>query len=265
MDGFITSVVDAGYTCSVDRSSPLCVKHNGPHGQPDVMGYHDAREIPNYWTWASTYMLQDHLFAPTDSWTLPSHLFLVSGWSASCSVVPPDELPVRRVLVASGDETAPRGDQSVLRLDRHHLSAARRGCELAVLRGGDLVREPLPRGRRLQRGAESFAVVHDGAPKPPTRQHRDAPGLPRRGANRHAAVGVVARPGQRSDQRAPRLGWAADRRTDLRHEDGRRRHAESLLGHVGDLPHVGRLGRVLRSRGATSSTSTVTACACPAS
>ena len=85
MDGFITSVVDAGYTCSVDRSSPLCLKHNGPQGQPDVMGYHDAREIPNYWTWASTYMLQDHLFAPTDSWTLPSHLFLVSGWSASCS------------------------------------------------------------------------------------------------------------------------------------------------------------------------------------
>jgi phospholipase C len=85
MDGFISSVVDSRYTCSVDRSTPLCAKHNGPQGQPDVMGYHDAREIPNYWTWASTYMLQDHLFAPTDSWTLPSHLYLVSGWSASCS------------------------------------------------------------------------------------------------------------------------------------------------------------------------------------
>ena len=85
MDGFIGSTVDARFTCSVDRTSSLCRKHNGPLGQPDVMGYHDAREIPNYWAWASTYLLQDRLFAPVDSWTLPSHLFLVSGWSASCS------------------------------------------------------------------------------------------------------------------------------------------------------------------------------------
>jgi phospholipase C len=85
MDGFIRSAVAARYTCSVDRRTPLCLAHNGPAGQPDVMGYHDAREIPNYWTWASDYLLQDRLFAPADSWTLPSHLFLVSAWSASCA------------------------------------------------------------------------------------------------------------------------------------------------------------------------------------
>jgi len=85
MDGFINTVVSAGYSCAADRSSSLCQHHNGPQGQPDVMGYHDAREIPNYWTWASTYLLQDRLFAPTDSWTLPSHLYLVSAWSAECS------------------------------------------------------------------------------------------------------------------------------------------------------------------------------------
>ena len=28
---------------------------------------------------------QDHLYAPSDSWTLPSHLSLVSGWSARCT------------------------------------------------------------------------------------------------------------------------------------------------------------------------------------
>jgi phospholipase C len=49
------------------------------------MGYHDAREIPNYWSYAEHYLLQDRMFAPSDSWTLPSHLFLVSGWSALCS------------------------------------------------------------------------------------------------------------------------------------------------------------------------------------
>ena len=39
----------------------------GPQRQPDVMGYHDAREIPNYWAYAEHFMLQDHMFAPTDS------------------------------------------------------------------------------------------------------------------------------------------------------------------------------------------------------
>ena len=28
----------------------------------DVMGYHDAREIPNYWTYAENFVLQDHMF-----------------------------------------------------------------------------------------------------------------------------------------------------------------------------------------------------------
>jgi len=30
-------------------------------------------------------VLQDRMFAPADSWTLPAHLFLVSGWSALCT------------------------------------------------------------------------------------------------------------------------------------------------------------------------------------
>jgi phospholipase C len=52
---------------------------------PDVMGYHDAREIPNYWSWAHDFALQDHMFEPTASWSLPAHLYMVSGWSAQCS------------------------------------------------------------------------------------------------------------------------------------------------------------------------------------
>ncbi len=55
-------------------------------GQPtqDVMSYHDRGQIPNYWAYADTYLLQDNLFEPVESWTLPSHLFLVSAWSARC-------------------------------------------------------------------------------------------------------------------------------------------------------------------------------------
>ncbi len=50
------------------------------------MGYHDAREIPNYWTYAQDFVLQDRMFEPNASWSLPEHLFMVSEWSARCSV-----------------------------------------------------------------------------------------------------------------------------------------------------------------------------------
>jgi phospholipase C len=50
------------------------------------MGYHTAAEIPNYWTYANDFVLQDHMFEPTLSWSLPAHLFMVSEWSAICSV-----------------------------------------------------------------------------------------------------------------------------------------------------------------------------------
>jgi phospholipase C len=49
------------------------------------MGYHDWHEIPNYWAYAKHFVLQDHLFEPDTSWSLPQHLFMVSGWSARCS------------------------------------------------------------------------------------------------------------------------------------------------------------------------------------
>jgi phospholipase C len=49
------------------------------------MSYMTKREIPNYWAYAKRFVLQDHLFAPADSWTLPAHLFLVSAWAAHCS------------------------------------------------------------------------------------------------------------------------------------------------------------------------------------
>ncbi len=49
------------------------------------MGYHDAREIPNYWKYAQSYVLQDHMFEPNQSWSWPQHLYMVSEWSAFCT------------------------------------------------------------------------------------------------------------------------------------------------------------------------------------
>ena len=55
-------------------------------GRPDVMGYHDGADIPNYWTYAKDFVLQDHMFESDASWSLPEHLFLVSEWSARCRI-----------------------------------------------------------------------------------------------------------------------------------------------------------------------------------
>ncbi|MDQ1481785.1 MAG: hypothetical protein QOI44_2646, partial [Actinomycetota bacterium] len=51
----------------------------------DVMGYHVQSDIPNYWKYAQQFVLQDRMFEPNSSWSLPSHLFQVSGWSALCA------------------------------------------------------------------------------------------------------------------------------------------------------------------------------------
>jgi phospholipase C len=82
MDGFVGSAVRGTLGCK-DRNDPYCVRSGDGI---EVMGYHDYREIPNYWTYARKFVLQDHMFEPNASWSLPAHLFLVSEWSAKCSV-----------------------------------------------------------------------------------------------------------------------------------------------------------------------------------
>jgi phospholipase C len=82
MDGFIRQQ-EAGRKAACKNSvNPEC---NVGSGLPDVMGYHDSLEIPNYWRYANDFVLQDRMFEPSASWSLPSHLFLVSAWSAKCS------------------------------------------------------------------------------------------------------------------------------------------------------------------------------------
>jgi phospholipase C len=83
MDGFVKQqLVGLGHDCK-DKNDPKCGAR-GPNGMPDVMGYHTASEIPNYWAYAQNYVLQDHMFESNASWSLPAHLYLVSEWSATC-------------------------------------------------------------------------------------------------------------------------------------------------------------------------------------
>jgi phospholipase C len=69
------SSAQGGSGASSGSASASCV---------DPMGYHDAREIPNYWMYAQNFVLQDAMFEPISSWSWPEHLTLVSAWSASC-------------------------------------------------------------------------------------------------------------------------------------------------------------------------------------
>jgi phospholipase C len=83
MDGFIAQAEQGENCSSVDPNCSPCQTASTSQCV-DVMGYHDAREIPNYWTYASDFVLQDHMFESVSSWSLPQHLFMVSGWSGFC-------------------------------------------------------------------------------------------------------------------------------------------------------------------------------------
>ena len=81
MDGFIARAEHQPAAClksPLDR--PACRQST----LVDVMGYHDAREIPNYWAYADNFVLQDEMFQPDLTWGQPAHLSMVSGWSAGC-------------------------------------------------------------------------------------------------------------------------------------------------------------------------------------
>jgi len=77
MDGFLVSAAGGRKNCA-GTDDPNC-------GGGDVMGYHDERELPNYWHYARDFVLQDRLFEPNSSWSLPQHLYMVSEWSAKCA------------------------------------------------------------------------------------------------------------------------------------------------------------------------------------
>jgi phospholipase C len=81
MNGFIVQYENSVKSC---QKKPGSVDCGVPKPQPDVMSYKLRSDLPEYWAYADNYVLQDHLFAPGLTWSLPQHLFMVSGWSARC-------------------------------------------------------------------------------------------------------------------------------------------------------------------------------------
>lgn len=88
MDGFVTEAAKlcGNFTTTQitgGNGTKMCTFGTVPGS---VMGYHTDAEIPNYWAYAKNYVLQDNLFSASSSWSLPEHLYMVSQWSASCTV-----------------------------------------------------------------------------------------------------------------------------------------------------------------------------------
>jgi phospholipase C len=108
MDGFIRALRIQGTSfCKKFAFDPACTNLKGASKAqriPDVMGWHDAREIPNYWAYAQHFVLQDRMFESAFSWSLPSHLFTVSAWSANCTST--DPLSCRSDIDQPGHEKA---------------------------------------------------------------------------------------------------------------------------------------------------------------
>jgi phospholipase C len=81
MNGFVVSERKAMRNCEQSFQA-ICGGATG--AKADVMGYHTGADIPNYWAYARDFVLQDHMFQPDLAWSLPSHLYLTSEWSARC-------------------------------------------------------------------------------------------------------------------------------------------------------------------------------------
>ncbi len=89
MDGFIrANEASKPLSKCTDVTNPKCgIAHAFASS---VMLYHSGSDLPNYWSYAHNFVLQDHMFSPVASWSLPASLFKVSGWSASCTTKDPN-------------------------------------------------------------------------------------------------------------------------------------------------------------------------------
>jgi phospholipase C len=92
MDGFVMQAYQgAGCTGNGAECAP-CSSTGSKVSCDEVMGYHDAREIPNYWEYAKHFVLQDDMFQSALSASAVAHNYLVSAWNARCPLEDPNPM-----------------------------------------------------------------------------------------------------------------------------------------------------------------------------
>ena len=111
-DGFVRQqTLGSGISCSLaGRAAPgASCKGNLPGVQRhDVMGYHTADELANYWSYAQHFVLQDQLYESVRSFSLAAHLYMTSEWSARCA-----KSTVTSTCTTSVTPLAPKGTKVV--------------------------------------------------------------------------------------------------------------------------------------------------------
>jgi uncharacterized protein (TIGR03437 family) len=78
MDGFLVQSFLGISTGDCKPPAPNCTPGHDP---TDVLGWHDWHEIPNYWSYANLYVLQDRMFESVASYSLPAHLYMLAAQS----------------------------------------------------------------------------------------------------------------------------------------------------------------------------------------
>jgi phospholipase C len=164
LDGFIHQALSGRRNCA-DLTDPACT--TGAAGTrkraaSEVMGYHDRTDIPNYWAYAKDFVLQDHMFEPVQSWSLPSHLAMVSGWSAACGN-PSNPMSCYSSLAATPNRT-PRNPTPFAWTDITYLLNKHKVSWAYYLDGGAQQRPAASRGRRPGRGRRARSGQRAGVP-----------------------------------------------------------------------------------------------------
>ena len=265
MQGHIAALPESGRSGASRGARRSAVPFVGPDLQPDVMSYLDRRNIPNYLA------LRGRVRSPRPD-VRPHRRLDVAG-----PPVPRVRMVGRLLRPARPDvvhlERGPEDSRTAvgvrraadLRLDRHHVAPGPGGRVVGVLRGRrDLCVPAVRRPSRREHAVhpQPPAGLHDAARDRPARPHPDPRRLPCSGSRRDPSLGEVGHPGKR--ERPPVLRARHRSGPGVRDAIDQRRRQERRLGVERDLPHLGRLGRVLRPRAAAEGRRrTATACAFP--
>ena len=242
MNGFVTEALRTPNSCG-QVDNPFCAGGNRPL---DVMGYHTGAELPNYWAYARHFVLQDHMFEPNASWSLPAHLFLVSEWSARCSTHNPMSCrnalndPVNPDLIASsGPVPIYAWTDLTYLLYKHHVSwryYVMKGTQPDCADSGDVTCSPVKQNARtpgIWNPLPYFDTVKADHQEGNIQNAQQL--LPRR-EDRHTARGVVGNPGPDRQRPPTRAGQP---RPDLRDWPDQRDHEEPRLVIHSNLPDLG--------------------------
>ncbi|TMK34026.1 MAG: twin-arginine translocation signal domain-containing protein [Actinobacteria bacterium] len=218
---------------------------NGAYGDPWAYTQFDGTEVPNYWHWAREYAISDHFFASANGPSYPNHFFFIAGTSGGAIDNPENiktsPLDGGRQFKSWGCDAV--GDAVfVFTLDEHGQLAKHGSCFDFRTVGEQLTHQGVD--WTFYSAAAGIQRSRPGLPhRPLARAHARRRDGDRRCAGRepsgrhvdHATIRVV-----RSSAGELRLHPQLDQRPD------RGDHEERRVGSDRDLPHLGRMGRVLR-------------------